>query len=126
MRSFEEISEKKVPESFEKLTQLSGGLEKNKKQFLKVRQQVEDIRGKYNRNKSDFVLNGKMRNAASFISLGEGYCRLTAGASSAVLHLFCSLVSSNLPSKTRRPTKSSLSCTKTPEKPRAWPAATTS
>lgn len=83
MRSFEEISERKIPENFEKLTQLSGGLEKNKKQFQKVRQQVDEIRGKYSRSKSDFVLNGKMRNAASFISIGEGYGPLTAGASSA-------------------------------------------
>ncbi len=126
MKSFEEISDRKIPLNFEKLTQLSGGLEKNNKQFLKVHQQFEDIRGKYNRNKSDFVLNGKMRNAASFISLGEGYSWLTSEASSADRLLSWSEENSRPGSRISRQARTRCSSTRTLAKCRVSPEPTTS
>lgn len=73
MREFEETAEVTIPQQIQKLLSVTGGeSDKKKKQVDRVNKQVSEIYGKYNRHKSDFVLNGKMKNAASFVGTIEG------------------------------------------------------
>ncbi len=66
MKSFEDMSEFKLPRNLNELKKLSGKGDIKLKRIDNANSALLDIKGKYSRNKSDFVLNANLKNVASF------------------------------------------------------------
>ena len=66
MKSFEDQSDRTIPANITKLDRMSGKDQIRVKALDKVRKQLEEIKGKYGRTKSDFILNADLTKVASF------------------------------------------------------------
>ena len=66
MKDFEKISENDAVNNIARMERLAGKDDLKQRQIQKVRASLKDVKDKYGRNKSDFMLNANIKNAASF------------------------------------------------------------
>jgi len=65
MRDFEKLADIDAPKNVAKMEKLAGKDDLRNKQLTRVKNNLKEIKEKYGRHKSDFMLNANLKNAAS-------------------------------------------------------------